>query len=51
LTKAIGHEAALLQPLDEEDQAVAVPVQRLQVIPALAAKEGEVTAEGIAPMS
>ena len=41
------HEAALLQPFGEETQAAAVPVQRLQVVAALAAKEEEVTAEAI----
>jgi hypothetical protein len=40
-------EAALLQPLGKETRPGAVPVQALQVIAALAAKEEELTREGV----
>src|SRR5215471_10900248 len=43
------YEAALLQPLGEEAEPRAIPVQRLQVVAALAAKQEELTAERIGP--
>ena len=47
LTKAIGDEAAALQPLGEQAQAGAVPVKDLQIVTSLATKNEDVAGIGV----